>query len=189
MEEIKKKKVTTPRDKAKKIIDGGKANINSLLFKQNNFMENKTAAMQMTLCFYPDYNIRFIPGEATGQFGPSDIWFNGDITVRLGGNITMETINWDLLENILAEDLRRRKLLKDKVAGKMMQVPFNVTVRSFLMENFVDNVITAAAELEEFGNTHTGALYKEFLDEGSELRTDFFTELGKMYKRKIYADI
>jgi len=176
-------------NRAKRIIEDGKVNINTVLYKFNNFLDNKIAALQMTLCFYPDSNVRFISTQSGDMFNTNDIWFNGDISIGLNGSITVETIKWDLLETILTEGVRRRELLKNKVVGKMLSFPFNMTVRDYLLKNFVEHVISATAELEEYGNTHTGALFKEFLDDGSEAKIDFFNELGKMYKGKVYAEL
>lgn len=175
------------RNRALKIVEDGKVNITTTLLKLNNFIEDRTSALQMTLCFYPDHKIRFIHKPSKSMFGESNIWFNGDISIEMSGDITVETIKWKLLENILAVNLKRRDLLKNKV-NKVFNFPINMAVKEYLEKGFVDNVISAAIELDDLGNTYTGALYNHFLDDGSELKKDFFNELSGMSKKKIHAE-
>jgi|SRR6056297_1419380 len=176
------------RKKAMDIIEDGIICLYDFFDVNNDFLTKDAAVRYFTLCFYTDHKIKFVSYDKDNlMFGPSEIMFNGDILIGISSDINKKDVKWKILENILIKELKRRDLLNKKSLNKMFDIPFNMSVRNFLANNFADNVITAKAELEEFGNTQTGALYKSFLDENDELRKDFFKELSVIYKKDIMA--
>lgn len=179
-------------NQAIKIVDKSKDCLSDIFKVNNNILYKQDAIRYFSLCFYPDYKIKFVEGiriSEKHQFGPSDIMFNGDIIIGIVGDLNFKRVRWFELEDLIEIQLKRRNILKQKSMNKMFNFPFNTTIRTWCMNNFSENVISANAELQEFGNTQTGAIYKLFLDDDDELRLDFFKELGNMYKSKIYAEL
>lgn len=175
-------------NRAVKIIEDGITELYGLFEVWDNSFTKDQAIRYFTLCFYPDYNIRFVESSSDDIFGPSDVMFNGDIVIGISDGIKSKSFDITMLENILEKELKRRDLLNKKSLNNMFDFPYNETIRSWCAENFSENIINSIAELKEYGNTQIGALYKEFLDETDELRIDFFKEIGRIYKKTIYAE-
>jgi len=177
------------KNKAMGIISDGKACLYDLFYINNNKFSKDKAIKYFTMCFYKDHNIKFISSENHSMFGPSDIMFNGNIIIGISKDIHKKNTKWIELQKIIEKELVKRDILNKKSFNKMFDIPYNCSVKNFLMDNFAENIITANAELEEYQNTQTGALYKIFLDDGDELKDDFFKELKSLYKKKIIAEI
>jgi hypothetical protein len=177
------------KNKAKKIIDDGKICIYDFFNIYNGILIKEKAIRYFTLCFFPDHKIKFVESDTLSMFGPSDIMFNGNIIIGISKDIKKDEIKWKKLQDIIEKELIKRDLLTKKSVNKMFDIPFNCSVRNFLIDNFSENVIIAKSELEEYNNTQTGALYKYFLDENDQLKKDFFKELKLLYKKNIKAEI
>jgi len=154
----------------------------------NDELSLKDAILQFTLVFYPDYKIKFIENKGDTIFTSDDIWFNGDIEIGIGTDVEWSEIKPSSLINRIAFRLENRKQLKNKIIGKYMPEPYNIQIGRWAKEEFANNVIEAVAELEEYGNTRLGSIYKYMLHDG-EVKESFFKEIGKMYKKKIYAEL
>jgi len=175
------------KNRALKIIQMAGQELSKIFEVNGGFLTIEEAPLYFTLCFYPDYKIKFIKNEGNTMFTSDDIWWNGDIEIGVGTDISWEELAPSSLINRIAFRLENRQQLEKKIIGKYIPDPFNMQINRWAVEEFSMNVITAKSELEEFGNTKMGAIYKNFLHDG-EVKTKFFDELKKLYKRKIWAE-
>ncbi len=177
-------------NKSIKIVDSGIKNVLKFFNDHDNYFDHDQSVLYFTLCFYPEYDIKFFKSDDKNtMFNSDDIYFNGDILIGISSGMSKEGMKWIQLKNIIKKRLQHREILLNKKTNKMFDIPNNISVRNYLANNFADNIISAHVELQEYGNTQTGALYKIFLDKTDILQIDFFNELKKLWKKKIIAEI
>ena len=172
---------------AVKILEQGGKELYKSFRVSDGFLSLDEAPLAFTLVFFPDYKIRFVKDEGKTMFTSDDIWFNGNIEIGVGTDVMWEDLVQSTLIDRIAFRLENRKQLEKKVIGDYMPEPYNMQVGRWAKEEFANNVVEAVAELQEYGNTKLGAIYQNMLHDG-EVKTSFFKEVGKLYKKKLWAE-
>ena len=161
--------------KARKIVDIGTENLLSMVGMYDNSMDHKTTLLKFTLCFYLEFNIKFIKCNSDSMFGSVDIWFNGDIEIGISRGFIDNNIDWNGLIDLISVGLFRRDELKK--LDKYFTVPYNMSIKTFLIDNFSENVITAIAEIKENGFSKMFDMYKNFFEGDNQIKQAFFMEV------------
>ena len=165
--------------KARKIVDIGTENLLSMVGMYDNSMDHKTTLLKFTLCFYLEFNIKFVECENQSMFGTVDIWFNGDIEIGISRGFTDNDVDWNGLIDLISVGLFRRDELKK--LDKYFTVPYNMSIKTFLIDNFSEHIITAIEEIEENGFSKTADMFKNFFEDGNKIRQTFFKEVNCDY--------
>ena len=161
--------------RAERIVNKEAESFLKMISIYNNTLTLEENIFKLSLTFYSDHDIKFIKAGGDFMFPSVDVWFDKDIEIGVSRGFTNSDIDWDGLIDTMATGLYRREEVKKVKEYYVMLV--DMPVKTFLINEFVENIITAQAELEEYGFSKIVDFYKIFFRKGNEIREAFLKEL------------